>query len=80
MHSLEPINPRNSSRRIRTDAAAEYLGLSVSSLEKDRVSGQLKIPFIKAGRAVVYDTADLDAWLADRKRRSTSQCGAIDQD
>ena len=63
-------------RRLRTPAAAEYLGLAESSLEKDRVTGALGIPFIKAGKAVVYDTADLDAWLAARRRTSTSDTGA----
>jgi hypothetical protein len=59
-------------RRLRTDAAAEYLGLAESSLEKDRVTRTLGVPFIKAGKIVVYDTRDLDAWLDARRRISTS--------
>jgi hypothetical protein len=31
--------------------------------------------FIKLGRRVVYDPADLDAWLAAGRRRSTSDSG-----
>lgn len=61
------------SRRIRTPEAAQYLALAVPTLEKDRVTGELQIPYIKAGRAVVYDTAALDAWLAARSRTNTSQ-------
>lgn len=59
-------------RRLRTPAAAEYLGLAVSTLEKMRVAGNGP-KFIKAGpRAVVYDSTDLDAWLDARRQTSTS--------
>jgi predicted DNA-binding transcriptional regulator AlpA len=58
-------------RRLRTPAAAEYLGYSESTLEKKRLTGDGP-PFIRLGRAVVYDTRDLDAWLAARRASSTS--------
>jgi predicted DNA-binding transcriptional regulator AlpA len=59
-------------RRLRTPAAAAYLGLSVSTLEKWRVQGTGPV-FEKAGRKiVVYKPSDLEAWLAARRRRSTS--------
>jgi hypothetical protein len=66
-------HPQDTSRRLRTQAAAIYLGLSKSLLEKDRVSGHLGIPFLKLGRAVVYDTRKLDVWLAEHVRHSTSE-------
>jgi predicted DNA-binding transcriptional regulator AlpA len=59
-------------RRLRTRAAANYLGYSESTLEKKRVTGDGP-PFIRLGRAVVYDTRDLDAWLAARRTMSTSE-------
>lgn len=59
-------------RRLRTKAAAEYIGYSESTLEKKRCSGDGP-PFIRLGRAVVYDTRDLDAWLAEHRVRSTSE-------
>jgi predicted DNA-binding transcriptional regulator AlpA len=59
-------------RRLRTPAAADYTGYSESTLEKKRLSGDGP-PFIKLGRSVVYDTRDLDAWLAERRLNSTSQ-------
>ena len=68
-------HPHDVSRRLRTEAAAVYLGLSKSLLEKDRVSGRLGIPFLKLGRAVVYDTRKLDEWLAGHFRHSTSEPG-----
>jgi predicted DNA-binding transcriptional regulator AlpA len=58
-------------RRLRTRAAADYVGYSESTLEKKRVTGGGP-PFIRLGRLVVYDTRDLDAWLAARRAASTS--------
>ena len=57
---------------MRTVAAAEYLALSASTLNKMRLTGDGP-PFVKVGsRAVAYRKADLDAWLNARVRRSTS--------
>ena len=59
--------------KLRAPAAAEYLGLSTSTLAKMRLRGDAP-PYMKAGpRIVLYDRADLDAWLEPRKRRSTSE-------
>lgn len=53
--------------------AALRLGLSKSTLDKMRCAG--KGPrFIKStDRAVRYDPADLEAWIANRRRTSTSR-------
>ena len=59
-------------RRLRTPAAADYLGYAESTLEKKRLTGDGP-PFIKLGRLIVYDTRDLDSWLAERRARSTSE-------
>jgi predicted DNA-binding transcriptional regulator AlpA len=61
-------------RRIRTPDAARYVGLAKRTLEKMRLTGDGP-RFYKLGRAVVYDTQDLDAWLHERARRSTSDPG-----
>jgi hypothetical protein len=58
-------------RRLRTPAAADYLGYAESTLEKKRLTGDGP-PFIKLGRVIVYDTRDLDAWLVARRAISTS--------
>lgn len=55
---------------IARDAAA-YLGMATQSLAKLRWAGTSP-PFYKVGRQVLYDHVDLDAWLAVRRRRSTS--------
>jgi predicted DNA-binding transcriptional regulator AlpA len=60
-------------KNLRAPAAAEYLGMSLSTLAKMRLRGDGPI-YMKAGpRVVLYDLADLDAWLDTRKRRSTSE-------
>ena len=61
--------------KLRTPAAADYLGLSASLLSKMRLRGDGPV-YSKAGpRVVVYDIAELESWLAARKRRSTSDDG-----
>ena len=59
-------------RYLDTKQAAAYLGLSVKTLEKLRVTG--KGPrYAKAGRRVIYDRRDLDKWVAERKRGFTGE-------
>lgn len=59
-------------QRLRVSAAAEHLGLSVSTLNKYRVYGGGP-RFAKLGpRVVVYDVADLDVWANEGRAASTS--------
>ena len=60
------------SRFVRTQAAADYTGLAKSTLEKLRMTGSGPT-YSSLGRVVVYETADLDEWIAAHKRRSTSE-------
>lgn len=55
-----------------TERAARRLGLSVSTLEKLRVTGGGPA-YLKLGRRVVYQASDLDTWKAARRTYSTSQ-------
>ena len=49
----------------RTPAAAKYLGVSESFLNKDRSKGGAgRVAFRRVGRAVVYDESDLDDYKA----------------
>jgi predicted DNA-binding transcriptional regulator AlpA len=52
--------------------AADYLGLSKSTLDKARVYGGGPI-YMKLGKRVVYSTADLDAWKDSKRRMHTSE-------
>lgn len=53
-------------KSLRTRDAAVYLGLSPGTLEVWRCKG-LGPRYSKLGKAVVYDPADLDAFLEARK-------------
>ena len=60
------------SRKLSVKEAAAYLGLSVSTLNKLRLSG--KGPrYLKLGRRVLYDIRDLESWVAERTRSHTSE-------
>lgn len=65
------IPPR---RKLRSKAAADYIGLASSTLAKLRMRGDGPL-YSKAGRIVIYDVADLEAWLSHHKRSSTSDLG-----
>ena len=59
-------------RYLDTKAAADYLGLSPSTLNRMRVTGDGP-RYSKLGRRVIYDVHDLDAWIEERKRRFTGE-------
>jgi len=48
---------------VDSKTAAALLNSTDASLEKDRATGHLGVPYVKAGRRVVYRLADLDEWL-----------------
>jgi excisionase family DNA binding protein len=57
--------------RLIVKEAADYVRLTKSTLDQWRTAG--KGPrFIKAGRKVLYDVADLDRWLEAHKQKSTA--------
>jgi predicted DNA-binding transcriptional regulator AlpA len=54
---------------------SEILGRGVPTLQKDRVA-ETGPQFIKMGRLVRYRPSDVQAWLAERVRRSTVESAA----
>jgi hypothetical protein len=58
--------------KLRVAAAAAFCGCSISKLNKHRVTGDGP-PFIRRGRVISYDIHDLEGWLVQGKRRSTSE-------
>lgn len=55
-----------------TTQAAQFLGVSKAFLERDRWAGA-RIPFLKIGtRAVRYSIEDLESFLNQQRRFSTS--------
>ncbi|GAB6051193.1 hypothetical protein JCM17960_00130 [Magnetospira thiophila] len=59
-------------RYLNTKQAAAYVGLSICTLNRMRVTGEGP-RYAKAGRRVVYDRLDLEAWIDDHKRNFTGQ-------
>ena len=65
--------------RLKPTQAADYLGLKPSTLAKWRVRGDGP-RYAKLGRKiVVYETDDLDQWVAGQKRSSTSESLPCDE-
>lgn len=55
-------------------AAAEYLGISIRTLQAWRVRGG-GVRFVKMGKAVRYRPQDLEAWVEAHMCGSTSEFG-----
>jgi hypothetical protein len=70
---MPPSNPPSTTQplAVAPHAAATLLGSTESSLEKDRAVGHLGIPYVKAGKRVIYRLADLDAWLVANSKTPT---------
>jgi predicted DNA-binding transcriptional regulator AlpA len=59
------------SSKLSVQQAAKLLSVSTSWLNKARLVGNGP-QFMKLGRRVLYDTADIESWLSSRKFCSTS--------
>ncbi len=59
------------SKNMTPAETAAFLRVALQTLAKWRVSGEGP-PYQKFGRRVVYSLEDLQAWAANRRRRSTS--------
>ena len=60
--SLPKTQPK---RLMTTEEAAEFLGVSVGMLERDRSVGLRRVPCVRIGRAVRYDRRVLEERIAD---------------
>jgi predicted DNA-binding transcriptional regulator AlpA len=58
-----------SHKMLNTPEAAAYCGSSASTLAKLRLYGGGP-RFLRLGRRVVYDVADLDTWLAAHRQNT----------
>ena len=59
-------------RKLSVQEAARFLGLSTSTLNKLRLTGNGP-RYLKLGRRVLYDIRDLEVWVVERKRNHTSE-------
>jgi predicted DNA-binding transcriptional regulator AlpA len=60
-------------RVLRALEAANYIGLSESTLAKRRLYGLPPVRLNLGGRAIGYAIDDLNSWLESCRRRFTSQ-------
>jgi len=61
------------SNYLNTREAAKHVRLSTATLERLRVKGGGPVYIKPVPDRVVYTTSDLDAWMASRRRTSTSE-------
>jgi len=61
---IQPLPSATEPLALGSEQAAESIGLQPPTLEKDRREGHLGIPYVRAGRRVIYQLSDLKAWLA----------------
>jgi hypothetical protein len=59
---------------IPVKKAAAWLGLSAAYLNRLRVTGGSPA-YHRVGRRILYSYADLSAWIASRRRTSTTDTG-----
>jgi len=64
--------PTGAPRFLRTRDAARLLGVAETTLEKWRRRGDGPLFAKASNRMTIYDMRDIEAWLASRKRTSTS--------
>lgn len=69
---LSNLHPPQTAERVPVEGAAVLTGLSVSTLNKMRLTGDGPA-YLKLGRPVAYDVVDLNEWMASKRRRSTSE-------
>jgi hypothetical protein len=61
---VQTITPATEPLAVSSKTAASLLDSTDASLEKDRATGHMGVPYVKAGRRVLYRLSDLDAWLS----------------
>ena len=72
--SSEDAAPTTESKYLNNREAAEYLGLSVRTMNRYRVTGDGP-PYYRLGNRVRYVRAELDEWVGGSRRTSTSDDG-----
>ena len=69
------MNTNTASSLLDAQKAADWTGLSTSTLAKLRLTGNGPI-YAKLGRRVVYRIDDLEVWIEAHRFKSTSEYGA----
>lgn len=69
----KPLPTTTEPLAVGSEQAAESIGLQPPTLDKDRRNGHLGIPYVRAGRRVLYQLSDLKAWLEEQKQTPTKK-------
>jgi excisionase family DNA binding protein len=70
----------NDNRLLTLKEAAEWLQVPASWIyQRTHAGASERIPFIKLGRLLRFDRAELQHWLDDRRRGSISTFGSATQ-
>ena len=56
-------------RLITPEATAEKIGVRANTLNVWRCTGRYELPYVKVGRKVMYDEADVSRFIEARKVR-----------
>ena len=72
MEHITTLGERDAVEWLNTDQVADYLDVAKRTVEDWRLDGRGP-HFCKAGRLVRYSRADVDAWLASTRAKSTSE-------
>lgn len=56
----------NSNNLLKPEQVAEYIGVSVDTLNVWRCTKRYNLPYVKAGRLVRYRTEDVEAFITSR--------------
>jgi hypothetical protein len=59
---------------LRTNQMPEYTGVASSTWAKKRLTG-VSPPYLKCGKIILYRRIDVDEWLVNQRRTSTSDTG-----
>lgn len=69
--SIEHSPSKDGRRYLSEKQTAEYLGLSIKTLQRYRIRG-IGPKYIKCVGRVLYDRQDIDSWMEQQKVTSTS--------
>ena len=70
MSGQNPIQ-LNNANLITPEQTAQYLGVSIGTLSVWRSSGRWNLPFVKVGSRVMYNPADIQAFIERRTHTQT---------
>jgi predicted site-specific integrase-resolvase len=66
------VNQHKTQNTLLTSTqVAEQLGVTIGTLAGWRSTGTCQIPYLKIGRCVRYNSADIDAFLSDQTHLHT---------